>query len=127
MQRGHGLRNNTAGDPKIQWLKAVGNYKLHGRFSQEGRDEKLIAVAATAHPCAARIHLYTHVGKQLLHSSCGPLLRRHLEEKYEQDKCCPHYCNYSQGCNSPPSSSIYQNSPPSHLSLLQVLVAGVIK
>ena len=56
MQRGHGLSNNAEGDSKIQWLKAVGTYKLHGRFSQEGSDEKLIAVAATAHPCAARIH-----------------------------------------------------------------------
>ena len=63
MQRGQGLSNNAEEDPKIQWLKAVGNYKLHGRFSQEGSDEKLIAVAATAHPCGARIHFYTHVGK----------------------------------------------------------------
>lgn len=127
MQKGHGLSNNAAGDPKIQWLNwAVGDYKLHSRFSQEGAMRSSVK-AATAHPCAARIHLYTHVGKQLPHSSCGPLLRRHSEEKYEQDKHGPHYCNYSQGCNSLSVLQCLSKFPSFHLSLLQVLVAGVIK
>lgn len=126
MQKGHGLSNNAAGDPKIQWLKAVGDYKLHSRFSQEGSDEKLCQGCHSPPLCCKDPLVHSCCGWLPL-QSCGPLLRRHSEEKYEQDKHGPHYCTILRGLQLTSVLQCLSKFPSFHLSLLQVLVAGVIK